>query len=738
MEMINRLRRFLATSIPKIVVVLFAGIFSALPVGAQVIAPQSLKDIPVVEPSNLDAFVKDGEMAIVLGKALFWDMQVGSDNVQACASCHFSAGGDTRRKNQLTPGLGVTDIFGNTGIPGIPGPNQRPWNFGFGPNFEVTAEHFPFHRRTQPTAAVDPADEFANVILDTNDVMSSQGVREEDIATPFTDPTFNWKSANQRRVAPRNAPSMINAVFHLDMFWDGRASFVFNGVNPFGFRDRASTVKLNTGTAEDPVVQDVIVRIPFAAHASQSVGPPLSTLEMTGHSRNFLELAEKLLSPTLMPLGMQVVHPQDSVLGPYANAAFVLNKQGRPTGRIDERTGLDTTYEELIQQAFRDEWWNADISQMKDNFTLFFGLAMQLYQGSLVSDDTPFDRFMGAPLNVRGGGVPIPPDPTALTPEEQLGLDIFQGTHMSGLNPTFINGQCNNCHLLPESTNHTVRLAQAVVVSGGPNDLINEAVPQAVIEVMPMGIFVPPATAPAPDAVPPGLALYDVGFYNIGVRPTAEDLGRFGKAPPTTGFDQGLPFSYVELARMKEAGLLPADIAPFVPDIPALAQNVEIPLADGTVVLIDDVPTAGLPTITQGAFKVPSLRNQEFQGPYFRNGGDATLRHVVEFYVRGGNFPQTNIEHLDADIGPIPELMTLAPGDAGERNIRALVAFLSRGLTDPRVANERAPFDHPQLFIPEGVTGKTPDLDKMHELKATGAAGGKTIPRFLNLDPQMP
>jgi hypothetical protein len=52
------------------------------------------------------------------------------------------------------------------------------------------------------------------------------------------------------------------------------------------------------------------------------------------------------------------------------------------------------------------------------------------------------------------------------------------------------------------------------------------------------------------------------------------------------------------------------------------------------------------------------------------------------------------------------------------------------------VANERAPFDHPQLFIPEGVTGNTPDIDKMNEIKATGANGAGTIPRFLGLNPQ--
>ena len=31
----------------------------------------------------------DRQAAIVLGKALFWDMNAGSDETQACASCHF-------------------------------------------------------------------------------------------------------------------------------------------------------------------------------------------------------------------------------------------------------------------------------------------------------------------------------------------------------------------------------------------------------------------------------------------------------------------------------------------------------------------------------------------------------------------------------------------------------------------------------------------------------------------------
>lgn len=734
---------------------------------AQVASALSLKDVEAPEPTNLYAFLKGDpngseakqaeaagakKIAIVLGKALFWDMQVGSDNIQACASCHFNAGADNRTKNQLTPGLAGMDAFGNSAIDGVPGPNDPPFLYGLGPNFDMAPEHFPFHRRWEPTAKVlplDPGGEFFNVVMDTNDVMSSQGVRKGDSTDDPFDDTFNWKGVNQRRVEPRNAPTMINGVFHVDMFWDGRASFVFNGVNPFGFRDRDNKVKRNLGTAEAPDVQSVFVRIPFAAHASQSVGPPLSTLEMTGHDRSFPELAEKILDPDVNPLGLQMVHPEDSVLGPYAKTSYILNRNGRPTGRMENvpgmknpDTGADLTYQELIEAAFKDEWWNGDEDQMKDNFSLFFGLAMQLYQATLISDDTPFDRFTGAALNVRGfgdtrPGTPIAPDPTALTDQELLGLDIFQGTNLSGRNTFTAPGipftaGCNECHFLPESSSHVVRLAGLAPPAGvvnDPLDPVNVLAPQAIIEAMPMG---------------DGLeAVYDLGFYNIGVRPTEEDIGRAATAPPTAGFTGGLPLSYAELAFMKLNGQLTEDVAPFVPDLGVI----EVVQPDGTIIdfpleLAELFARANNRIVNRGAFKVPNLRNQQFQGPYFHNGGDATLRQVVEFYARGGNFPATNIDFLDAGILFIPELDisnqdSVLAAEAEER-IQALVAFLSRGLTDPRVVNKQAPFDHPQLFIPEGVTGNTPDLDKMKELKATGAGGGETITRFLGLDPQSP
>src|SRR4051794_15865512 len=66
--------------------------------------PPSLKTVTVPEPANLSDFIRDKKAAIALGKALFWDMQVGSDGVVACASCHFHAGADNRSVNQLNPG----------------------------------------------------------------------------------------------------------------------------------------------------------------------------------------------------------------------------------------------------------------------------------------------------------------------------------------------------------------------------------------------------------------------------------------------------------------------------------------------------------------------------------------------------------------------------------------------------------------------------------------------------------
>ena len=52
----------------------------------------SLKAVPVPVPDGLADFVANRDAVIALGKSLFWDMQVGGDGAQACASCHRRTG----------------------------------------------------------------------------------------------------------------------------------------------------------------------------------------------------------------------------------------------------------------------------------------------------------------------------------------------------------------------------------------------------------------------------------------------------------------------------------------------------------------------------------------------------------------------------------------------------------------------------------------------------------------------
>jgi cytochrome c peroxidase len=106
-----------------------------------------------------------------------------------------------------------------------------------------------------------------------------------------------------------------------------------------------------------------------------------------------------------------------------------------------------------------------------------------------------------------------------------------------------------------------------------------------------------------------------------------------------------------------------------------------------------------------GAFKAPQLREVELTGPYFHNGGKLTLRQVIDFYVRGGDFPVTNAHHRDFNI---LNLNAELQSDLNEEEKVALVDYLLE-LTDDRVALEKAPFDHPQVILP--LDGTAPESD---------------------------
>src|SRR6476660_8912302 len=207
----------------------------------------SLKGVNTPKLTNLEAFLKTDRFgnvtpqaraaAVALGKALFWDQAGGSDG-QACASCHFNAGADSRTKNQVNPGFRSI-------------PQDNNFDAGFSANYQLTEGDFPFHI-TRPL---------------TNDVVSSQGPFNSafvdvtpspcpadqpnmgstcEAGNAAVDPVFD-ANGRARRVEPRNTPTMINAVFNFRNFWDGRARHEFNGVNPIGDLDPTARVLINCG-----------------------------------------------------------------------------------------------------------------------------------------------------------------------------------------------------------------------------------------------------------------------------------------------------------------------------------------------------------------------------------------------------------------------------------------------------------------------------------------------------------
>jgi hypothetical protein len=140
-----------------------------------------------------------------------------------------------------------------------------------------------------------------------------------------------------------------------------------------------------------------------------------------------------------------------------------------------------------------------------------------------------------------------------------------------------------------------------------------------------------------------------------------------------------------------------------------------------------------------GTFKTPGLRNVELTGPYFHNGGQSTLMQTIDFYTRGGDFHERNFNNLDADMEVIDGMNEAAKNH--------LVNFLL-ALTDERVRWEQAPFDHPELVVPNGSPGDSSAVqcgtastcDELIRIPAIGATGraAEGLPAlgtFLGLDP---
>lgn len=461
---------------------------------------EPLGKVPVPGPSeeHLAKFIRNKKAVIQLGKALYWDTKVGSDNKIACASCHFHAGADARTKNQVNPG------------------QNNKFQFA-APNHRLFAEDFPipFKRKKVIDDIVSSQGIFNSLFVSSSSDAEECG--DEDDAV-FHGMSSNNLKLNTRRVEPRNTPTTINAVFNFRNFWDGRANNMFNGTDPFGLRNKDAFV----WKSENGVLKKESISLSHSSLASQASGPPLSGFEMSCKQRQFMDIAKKLLDRPI--LSTQVISPTDSVLGDVAKR--------KPY------------YSLLIKKGFNPEWWDStakvrfttrdaarigsmdlfdapdfgkrkvdeEITLMQSNFSLFFGLAVQMYVSTLVADDTPLDRYLAGDLK-------------ALTERQLRGKNVFE-----------TKARCINCHSGAELTNasvsnvHSQRLEQMVMGDGFT-------------------------------------ATYDNGFYNIAVTPTKKDLGVGGTDP------FGNPLSETRMAKLGLGHLLGSNFPTSVPVINRIAVD---------------------------------------------------------------------------------------------------------------------------------------------------------------------
>jgi cytochrome c peroxidase len=811
-----------------------------------------LSTVPVPPVFGMEGILADKTAAIELGKALFWDMQAGSDDIQACASCHFNAGADSRAINQVNPGQAGGDNNFQLGASsnGATGPNHH-YNAG-----TAGAGFGGYHDGDFPFRKVANVEDRFSVISDVNDVSGSQGVfgltgdkitvdlhvvhgvtpdndpnqtdnpktsdggdneqmtygdgrphlpsgkerpanssgkgkgttqssggkgnvvpasvtntNSVEWTTSVADPVFSYPNpadqtqrVNVRRVTGRNTPSAVNAVFNFRNFWDGRAQNVCNGANPFGARDNSLHL-LVAGT--DGKLGPAHVGMANSALCSQSLGPILSSTEMSADDRNFHQVGKKLLAR--VPVGKQMIDPTDSVLGTLSNAP----------GK-----GLKTTYSALIQQAFLPEWWQfsrhictapdgstvtnvdpaafescpsgtEDYTQMEYNFSLFWGVAIQMYESTLIADQTPFDKYMeqqktytligdnktqNYTIQLAPGIQPyslsiIALDPLADFTDQEMAyaFDYGDGRVMGvGLDQgsiDYASGRLTVQFGMPPVSTFPIKIAYSVgatpMTTGQLRGLLVFQTKGRCVnchggpELSNASVGTVSTVGPAERMIMADMRVrvYDTGYYHIGVRPTAEDGGLAGTDPVA-----GKSLSQSEYLRER------------ICKDPS--EAIMIPGRPGDGISMSPLNCSD-ETARGGFFKAPQLRNVALTAPYFHNGSQLTLEQVVEFYDRGADFNTFGEEHqyMDADIDNLG--LTL-------QDKTDLVDFMRNGLTDPRTVSQAAPFDHPQLLTPnghpQGASGYPVQPDPKHpgqattqlmEIPAVGKDGGKRLPTFL-------
>lgn len=254
----------------------------------------------------------------VLGKTLFWDEQLSSDDTVSCGTCHMPASG------------------GGEG---------------------------------RPTRGAGPDGRLATA----DDVFGSPGV-----VLQLADGRYarSPSTGAAPQVTGRNAPTFIGAAHAPAGFWDGRARATFT----------------------DPVTGQVVLG-GGGALESQSVGPPLSDVEMAHEEQDWVAIVTKL--STVRPLRLATDLPPD----------------------VDAALDGEVSYPDLFAAAFGD----GTITPPR------IAMAIASYERTLVADQSPFDRFAAG-------------ETTALTAAQQRGMAALSGA------------RCTVCHAGPLFTDQSFRV----------------------------------------------------------------------------------------------------------------------------------------------------------------------------------------------------------------------------------------------------------------------------------------
>ncbi len=507
-------------------------------------------------------------------------------------------------------------------------------------------------------------------MFDTNDVVSSQGAFQGNLVAPSANNAaaqgltcqstpgapfaiaVNGHPINTRRVERRNTPTNINAVFNYRSFWDGRANNAFNGVNPFGRRAILADPTARVFTTDGTTAKPQTLELANMSAASQATGPVLSASEMACENETFPALGRSLM-------GQRVLQTQ-----PVSATDSVFSKM--PLGSITHGgQGLSVTYRQLVHAAFQPAYWRDEhyyavdpatgqISRVADatkgylvdelDFSMFFGVAIDAYERTLISDQSPFDTG-------------------TMSADALAGEGVFIG-----------KAHCAACHDGPLFSEATTFQGDAAF---------------AAIQLM--------------DTADAKTALHDNGYYNIGVRPVFEDLGAGGVDP----YGNPLSFTrqFVLAPGPADVGVDRFSVDACLLNLGTCASLPTAAQARSQRVAVDG--SFKIPGLRNVALTPPYFHNggqrslAEVVSFYDRGGDQRTIAGGDTSGTGALGRPIATTVRITGGMGGSnvdPDVRRLGLSAQQQAQI---VAFL-QALTDPRVACHMAPFDHPGITISNG------------------------------------